>query len=247
MRRARPPAARRRADEFRPHAGDPLRRPRRRAAAGGRVRHTWSRSIRPTSSRCRSRRSSAGRATCRSTSTSSARRARWGSRSATDDAEPDLAVAARRVLQRAAGVEDDHRVGRLDAAVPRRSTLSACSAAPPSGAALMPSVEPSSRMPRDHVGVATRRSRCRRSRGRRAARGSRRSPSARAGRRPPCARSATSPIARRPARRRGRSARSARPAPRPSSAARPARFQPMRSISSNAFHMPTMPVPPPVG
>jgi hypothetical protein len=27
----------------------------------------------------------------------------------------------------------------------------------------------------------------------------------------------------------------------------PAAIQPMRSISSNAFHMPTMPVPPPVG
>ena len=46
---------------------------------------------------------------------------------------------------------------------------------------------------------------------------------------------------------RGRSARSRRPAPSPSAAARTGSIQPSADISANAFHIPTMPVPPPVG
>ena len=82
--RPRPPAARRLADQLRPPAGDAVRRPRRGAGARAASSATWWRSIRPISSRCRSRRSWAARATCRWTSTSFAPRGRWGFRSETE-------------------------------------------------------------------------------------------------------------------------------------------------------------------
>ena len=62
---ARPPAARRRADQLRSRAGDAFRRQGRRAGSAAASSARWSRSLRRTSSRGRSRTSSGGPRPCR--------------------------------------------------------------------------------------------------------------------------------------------------------------------------------------
>ncbi len=131
--------------------------------------------------------------------------------------------------------------------LPRTSFSTAKSPAPPSGAALMPSSVARNRMHARHVRVvhgpaAVPAARVHVAR----APGSRPPPSARAGRRRPSSR-LPHPCVRR-AIRRAHDRRAAVGLHRDH--ARPLRLagiQPIASSSSNAFHMPTRPVPPPVG
>ena len=84
LRRARPPAARRRADELRSRARDALRRQGGRARQAAASSARWSPSLRPTSSRGGSRTWWGRRRPCRSTSICCGRPGRWASRSGTD-------------------------------------------------------------------------------------------------------------------------------------------------------------------
>ena len=122
----------------------------------------------------------------------------------------------------------------------------AASTAPPSGQSSMPSSRAASSTACRICLSSTRRSPRRRFRAPRAGSGNRRPPWARGCRSRPSPHLPSARRTRRPARTRGRSARSLRPGPHTSAAASDP-ISPTASSSSNAFHMPIRPVPPPVG
>ena len=167
---------------------------------------------------------------------------------ATPDGASQRLSRAQRIkgLQRAAGIENHHRIAGFDDAVAEATRLTAWSAAPPSGACADASRAELAHAC-DHVAASGLAppwpAFAHRAQHQKVA-------DCFLGTRKPSATvraSSTFRNAQRPARTPGRSAHNARPAPRPSSAAGQSTPADVFTSPRTPFHIPTMPVPPPVG